>query len=74
MMDLPKFGTTFVQERRGIAAVQSYAAATGLIWRANGCVSIRDYDRFLTAFQRGEIKRLIVVPTSADIPRSMASL
>jgi len=25
MMGLPKFGTTFVQERRGIAAVQSYA-------------------------------------------------
>jgi hypothetical protein len=41
---------------------------------SNGCVSIRDYDRFLTAFQRGEIKRLIVVPTSADIPRSTASL
>jgi hypothetical protein len=33
MMDLSKFGTTFVQERRGIAAVQSYAAAKGLIWR-----------------------------------------
>jgi len=33
MMDLPKFGTTFVQERRGIAAVQNYAAAKGLIWR-----------------------------------------
>jgi hypothetical protein len=41
---------------------------------SNGCVSIRDYDRFLTAFQRGEIKRLIVVPTSADIPRWTASL
>lgn len=41
---------------------------------SNGCVSIRDYDRFLAAFQRGEIKRLIVVPTSADIPRSTARL
>jgi Protein of unknown function (DUF2778) len=41
---------------------------------SNGCVSIRDYDRFLTAFQRGEIKRLIVVPTSVDIPRSIAAL
>jgi hypothetical protein len=41
---------------------------------SNGCVSIRDYDRFLMAFQRGEIKRLIVVPTSVDIPRSIASL
>jgi hypothetical protein len=40
---------------------------------SNGCVSIRDYDRFLTAFQQGEIKRLIVVPTSA-VPRSIASL
>jgi Protein of unknown function (DUF2778) len=41
---------------------------------SNGCVSIRDYDRFLMAFQRGEIKRLIVVPTSVDIPRSIAAL
>jgi hypothetical protein len=41
---------------------------------SNGCVSIRDYDRFLTAYQRGEIKRLIVIPTSAEIPRSTASL
>jgi hypothetical protein len=41
---------------------------------SNGCVSIRDYSRFLTAFQRGEIKRLIVVPTSVDIPRSIAAL
>jgi hypothetical protein len=41
---------------------------------SNGCVSIRDYDRFLTAFQRGEIKRLIVVPTLADIQRSTTKL
>jgi hypothetical protein len=41
---------------------------------SNGCVSIRDYDRFLTSFQRGEIKRLMVVPTASDIPRSTASL
>jgi hypothetical protein len=25
---------------------------------SNGCVSIRDYERFLAAFERGEIKRL----------------
>jgi hypothetical protein len=41
---------------------------------SNGCVSILDYDRFLTAFQRGEIKRLVVVPTLADLPRSTARL
>lgn len=28
---------------------------------SNGCVSIKDYDRFLQAFLRGEVKRLVVV-------------
>jgi len=28
---------------------------------SNGCVSIRDYDKFLAAFQNGEVKRLLVV-------------
>lgn len=32
-MQYPKFGGTFVQERRGIAAVQSYAARRRQIWR-----------------------------------------
>jgi hypothetical protein len=30
---------------------------------SNGCVSIRDYDRFLKAFNNGEINRLVVVPS-----------
>lgn len=30
---------------------------------SNGCVSIKDYERFLRAFKDGEIKRLVVVPT-----------
>jgi type VI secretion system (T6SS) effector TldE1-like protein len=30
---------------------------------SNGCVSVRDYDRFLAAYQRGEFKRLAVVST-----------
>jgi hypothetical protein len=29
---------------------------------SNGCVSVKDYDRFLQAFLRGEITRLVVVP------------
>jgi Protein of unknown function (DUF2778) len=29
---------------------------------SNGCVSIKDYDKFLKAFSNGEIKRLVVVP------------
>jgi hypothetical protein len=28
---------------------------------SNGCVSIRDYDRFLAAYQKGDVKRLAVV-------------
>ncbi len=30
---------------------------------SNGCVSIRDYERFLKAFDNGEINRLVVVPS-----------
>jgi len=30
---------------------------------SNGCVSIKDYDRFLQAYRNGEIKRLVVVPS-----------
>jgi Protein of unknown function (DUF2778) len=33
---------------------------------SNGCVSIRDYDRFLSAFSNGEVKRLVVVPSLGD--------
>ena len=29
---------------------------------SNGCVSIKDYDRFLRAYRNGEIRRLVVVP------------
>ena len=36
---------------------------------SNGCVSIRDYERFLAAFERGEIKRLVVVSNVADLAR-----
>ena len=30
---------------------------------SNGCVSIKNYERFLKAFKNGEIKRLVVVPS-----------
>ncbi|HEY0330085.1 MAG TPA: DUF2778 domain-containing protein [Rhodopseudomonas sp.] len=33
---------------------------------SNGCVSIKQYDRFLQAYQNGEIKRLVVVPSLGD--------
>jgi hypothetical protein len=36
---------------------------------SNGCVSIKDYDGFLAAFQRGEIKHLVVVSSLTDLVR-----
>jgi hypothetical protein len=33
---------------------------------SNGCVSIRDYEKFLKAFSSGEVKRLVVVPNLGD--------
>jgi hypothetical protein len=33
---------------------------------SNGCVSIRNYERFLKAFSNGEIKHLVVVPNLGD--------
>ncbi len=33
---------------------------------SNGCVSIREYDRFLQAYRNGVVKRLVVVPNLND--------
>jgi hypothetical protein len=33
---------------------------------SNGCVSIKDYEKFLKAFSNGEIKHLVVVPNLGD--------
>ena len=33
---------------------------------SNGCVSIKEYDRFLKAYRDGEIKRLVVVPSLSE--------
>jgi len=30
---------------------------------SNGCVSIKDYDKFLQAYRNGEVRRLVVVPS-----------
>ncbi|MGB8401560.1 DUF2778 domain-containing protein [Bradyrhizobium sp.] len=43
---------------------------------SNGCVSIKNYDKFLKAFQNGELKRLVVVTSVNDmasaLPRSQS--
>lgn len=37
---------------------------------SNGCVSFRDYDRFLAAFKRGEVKQMVVVAKLEQQPMS----
>jgi hypothetical protein len=49
--------------RSGLLAHSYMLGANG---DSNGCVSIKDYERFLKAFNNGEIKRLVVVPSLGD--------
>jgi hypothetical protein len=37
---------------------------------SNGCVSIKNYDRFLKAFNDGEVNRLVVVPSLNSLSRT----
>jgi Protein of unknown function (DUF2778) len=39
---------------------------------SNGCISIRDYDRFLKAFNDGEINRVVVVPSLSNTTLAFA--
>ena len=42
---------------------------------SNGCVSFKDYKRFLAAYKRGDIRQLVVVPRLNNKPSStLASL
>lgn len=49
--------------RTGLLAHSYLLGANG---DSNGCVSIKDYEKFLKAFNNGEIKRLVVVPSLGD--------
>ena len=40
---------------------------------SNGCVSFKEYHRFLAAFKKGQIKRLVVVPRLREPPASILS-
>ncbi|MBV9077279.1 MAG: DUF2778 domain-containing protein [Methylobacteriaceae bacterium] len=54
----PVGGSGAIHGRAGLLAHTYMLGPSG---QSNGCVSLRDYDRFLQAFLRGEIRRLIVV-------------
>ncbi len=50
----------------GRSGLLAHSYMLGAAGDSNGCVSIKDYERFLKAFNNGEIKRLVVVPSLGD--------
>jgi hypothetical protein len=54
----PVGGASEIFGREGLLAHTYMLGANG---DSNGCVSFKDYDAFLQAFQSGEVKRLAVV-------------
>jgi hypothetical protein len=50
----------------GRAGLLAHSYMLGPDGDSNGCVSIKDYDKFLRAFQNGEVKRLVVVASLND--------
>jgi hypothetical protein len=55
--------------RDGMLAHTFMLGPTG---QSNGCVSFRNYNAFLQAFQNGEIDRMVVVPHLSEAPARIA--
>ena len=47
----------------GRAGLLAHTYMLGPNGDSNGCVSIREYDKFLQAYRNGVVKRLVVVPS-----------
>ncbi|OWV75454.1 hypothetical protein ATY76_24650 [Rhizobium sp. R339] len=68
----PVEGSDAIFDRVGLLAHTYMLGKNG---DSNGCVSFKDYKRFLAAFKRGDIKQLVVVPRLNNKPGStLASL
>jgi hypothetical protein len=63
----PVGGPGAIHDRVGLLA---HTYMLGKRGDSNGCVSFKDYKRFLAAFKRGEIKQLVVVPKMNGAPAS----
>ncbi len=53
----------------GRAGMLAHTYMLGPNGQSNGCVSFRDYDKFLNAFLRGEVDRMVVVSSLPRPPR-----
>ncbi|MGQ3354191.1 MAG: DUF2778 domain-containing protein, partial [Phreatobacter sp.] len=65
----PVGGSQAIHGRAGLLAHTYLLGPNG---DSNGCISIKDYNRFLQAFLRGEIRRLIVVRTRSEAVAAVA--
>jgi hypothetical protein len=55
----------------GRSGILAHPYMLGQDGASNGCVSVQNYDRFLEAFRRGEVERLVVI--SGDKTQAFAS-
>jgi hypothetical protein len=65
------------QDRAAMKGRDGMLTHTRLLRRSigsHGCVAFKNYDKFLTAFKRGHVKTLIVVPSMEKLPTYMAKL
>jgi len=53
----------------GRAGILAHPYMLGPTGQSFGCVSFKDYPRFLKAFESGEVDRLVVVPSRGDYQR-----
>ena len=56
----------------GRAGMLAHTYMLGPNGQSNGCVSFRDYQKFLNAYLRGDIDRLVVVPNLGTSPLRIA--
>jgi len=52
----------------GRAGILAHSYMLGPSGQSNGCVSFKDYAKFLRAYLRGEVDRLVVVPHLSKSP------
>jgi hypothetical protein len=56
----------------GRAGMLAHTYMLGASGQSNGCVSFKDYRKFLNAFRSGQVDRMVVVPNLGDMPSIVA--
>ena len=67
----PVGGPQSIHNRVGLLAHTYMLGPKGA---SNGCISFKNYNRFLQAFLRGEVRRVVVIAGNGDVPPAYASL